>query len=55
MLNDFIDENFCKGHTLNNFLRTLMASEVKGHFYKVVDNYVKCMYKKFRKIIITGS
>ena len=32
-----------------------MASEVKGHFYKVVDNYVKCLCKKFRKNIIDYS
>ena len=27
-----------------------MTSEVKGHFYKVDDNYVKCMCKFFVKI-----
>ena len=32
-----------------------MTSEVKGHFYKVVDNYVKCMCKKFRKNIMNYS
>ena len=32
-----------------------MTSEVKGHFYKVVDNPFKYMYKKFRNNILTGS
>ena len=31
------------------------TSEVKGQFYKVMDNSAKYMYKTFRKSIITGS
>ena len=37
------------------FFGHIMASEVKGHLNKVVDNPVKCMYKNFRKNIMTGS
>ena len=32
-----------------------MTPEVKGHVYKLVDKYVKCMCKKFRRIIMNIS
>ena len=47
MLNEFMDKNFNKGHTLNNFFEHSMTSEVKSHFYKIVDNYVKVNFKLF--------
>ena len=31
-----------------------MTSEVKGHFYKVQDNFMKCIYENFRNDIWTG-
>ena len=52
ILNDFIEKNVCKGHSFNNFFGHSLTSEVKGHVYRVVHNYVKCMCKKFRKNII---
>ena len=50
--NDFLDKNFRKGHTFNNFLRSF--NDIWG-FIKVVDNSVKYMYNNFRKNIMTGS
>ena len=55
ILNEFMSKNFNKGHTFNNFFGHSMTSEVKGHFYKVVDNYVTCMSKNFRKNIMNYS
>ena len=45
LLNDFIDKNLFKGHTFKNFSGHSMTSEVKGHFYIVVDNPVKFINK----------
>ena len=45
ILNDFIDRNFHKDHTLNSFYGHSMTFEVKGHLYRVVDNPVKYIYK----------
>ena len=38
-----------------SFFGCLVTSEVKGQFYKVIDNAAKYMYKNFRKNIITCS
>ena len=32
-----------------------MTSEVKGHFYEIVENPLKCMYKTSHKNIMTSS
>ena len=56
ILNDFMDKNFRKVHTfLTIFFGCLVAFGVEGHFFKVVDNPVKYVYKKLCKNILTGS
>ena len=54
-LNNFKDIMSVKVIFLLFFFWLSMTSEIKYHFYKVVDNLVECMYKDFQKNIMTDS